>query len=522
MATLPLDKLVINSAGGSNTYTIPQIDDTLSVTGKAADAKATWDQITELKSEINDMQFSFGLYGAKWDRVNAQLTRTRDAAGITTDTTNFCHKGTVNANYSNPFDHIYPWSEMRVVDVDLDKYRSGQYTLKQCITAVYGDPDFTYYGSSTRFVGRYRPEFWYTSIEDDDNNVEFLVSQFARPGYMHSPEAIDGISFCIDDGNGGVTCGADIPLTNITVSAIHSRAKNGGFALQDIYTLDQQIVLYLVEYANMNAQAAIGDGCASCHRENDADTISNVTVGNGVTTFDITDSAMAQYMQPGCQIDIGTTRGAVTYKGLLKSYTVSGSTYTITLDRELAVSAGMYASVHGFATCEYPLLGASIGHASGYIGANGKANVFYRGALLYANRYSYTLGIYRQTGTGTIWICPASLDPNDYDALNTSAHINTGTALPVLATAAWVTVGGNAQRVDGLAAFMVTGESSGNSSGPVGDQQYVPLPSTGNTILLFGGYSSIGWNCGPFCGNWNNTAGNSAWYLAVLPILKRL
>lgn len=476
----------------------------------------------DLKTALSELQNNtdVGLYGVRWDRLTNLLTRLNQAKDITTDTTNFCHKGSINANYSNPFDSIYPWSEMAVCDVDLTKYKSGNYTLKECITAVYGDPDFTYEGSNTNFVGRYRPEFWYASFEDDDGNVSFYVSQIERKGFKHAPEAIDGISFCIDDKNGGVTAGADIPLTNIAVSAIHTRAKNSGFALQDIYTIDQQIVLYLVEYANMNIQAAIGDGCSSCYRENDADAISNVTVGNGETTFDITDSAIAAYLLPGCQLDIGATRGAVTYRGLVKSYTANGTTYTITLDRELAVTAGMIASVHGFSACEFDMLGESVGSASGYIGTNGKANAFYRGALLYANRYNYVLGIYRRQNTNHLWICPDGVDPNNYDALNTTVHEDTGTALPDLAAAAWVTVGGNAQRIDGLAAFMATGTSSGNSTSPVGDQQYVPLITAGNTILLFGCFAYNGWYCGVFGGLWSGTAGYSTWNHAGLPILK--
>lgn len=487
------------------------------------------EDVTQLKEDLSELtdrvidigdNTTLGLYGAKWDRLTNRLTRLFQAADITMDTTNFCHKGALNANYDNPFDSIYPWSEMAVCNVDLTKYRSGNYSLKDCITAVYGDPDFTYKGTETVFVGRYRPEFWYKSMEDGDGNVYYLVSQIERTGFEHAPEAIDGISFCVDAGNSKVTAGSGIPLTNIAVSQIHARAKNSGFTLQDIYTIDQQIILYLVEYADMNIQNAIGDGCSSCYRENDADTISNVTVENGETTFDVTDSAMAQYMQVGCQIDIGATRGAVTYKGLIKAYSVSGTTYTITLDRELAVTNGMFASVHGFSACEYDMIAESIGNASGYIGTNNKANAFYRGALLYANRYSYILGIYRQTGTNRIWLCPKDLDSDDYDAINTSVHSDTGVALPTLSTGAWQTVGGNAQRIEGLSAFMATGESSGSSASPVGDQQYVPISTAGNTILLFGCRAPSGWACGVFGGTWDTAAGYSYWGSAGLPILK--
>lgn len=48
MATIPLK--TITFPGLDNTYTVPQLDDTLSVAGKAADAKATGDKLDELEA----------------------------------------------------------------------------------------------------------------------------------------------------------------------------------------------------------------------------------------------------------------------------------------------------------------------------------------------------------------------------------------------------------------------------------------------------------------------------------------
>ena len=51
MATIPLKDITF--PGLDNTYTIPEIDNTLSTAGKAADAKKTGDEIDQLKSETN-------------------------------------------------------------------------------------------------------------------------------------------------------------------------------------------------------------------------------------------------------------------------------------------------------------------------------------------------------------------------------------------------------------------------------------------------------------------------------------
>ena len=494
---------------------------------KLTDAEAA--AIAELEAEVDGIKEDvagiknntiLGLYGARWDRLTNQLTRLAMAEGITADTTNFGHFGSINANYSNPFDSIYPWSEMVVCDVDLDKYRTGTYSLKECITAVYGDPDFTYEPSQTNFVGRYRPEFWGYSSEDADGNVSYYVSQIERPGFKHYEEAIDGISFCVDVGGNHVSSGAGVPLTNVACSTIHARAKTDGFTLQDIDSVDAQTLLYLVEYANWNSQQAIGDGCSSCYRQNAADVIANVATADGKTSFTVEDSALSSLIYAGSQLSFGAEVGATTYKANVAAFTVSGSVYSITLDREVAISNGMIMSVQGFATCEFPLLGESLGNASGYLGTAQKANAWYRGCVMYANRYQYILGIYRQTGTNHLWVCPDSVNPNDYDELNTSVHEDTGVALPILETAAWETVGGNAQVIPGLNTYMATGVTSGSSTTPVGDQQYVPLPSADNTVLFVGCLADSGWICGVLGGAWHRSAGYSNWSFAARPLLK--
>ena len=469
------------------------------------------------------------VYGVKWDRTTNQLTRLAGARDITTDITNFKHSGSFNSSLNNPFDLRYPWSDIKVCDVDLTAYRArqGNEPLSSFITAIYGDPDFTYEGSQNNFVGQYVPEFWYRSEEDASGAVSYYISTVARIGYKHHEESFNGISFAIDAGLNAnnqrvITCGAGLPYTDVAGSTLHQYAKNSGFTLMDIDEVDAITCLFLVEFANWNSQAALGDGCSNCYRENDADVLANVDHTGTTTVFEINDSALSSVIFNGSQVDFGATKGARTYKAVVKSFSLSGTTYTITLDRLLAdLTDGMYMSVHGFDACEFPLINASVGNGSGYIGTNGKANAWYRGAVLFANRYQYILGMYRQQTTNHLWICPEGVDPDDYDALNTSVHQDTGIALPTLESGAWQTVGGNAQRIPGLAAFMATGASSGSSSSPVGDQQYVPTPSTGNTVLWLGCNAGGGWACGVVGCTWDHDAGHSHWSFAARPLLKK-
>lgn len=503
---------IVSISDGDNKYPVKSLKVTLEPIQDLSNGQPSPDNIVPIKGwDTVNVYNNVKRYGVKWNGVDNVCTeRLFDASSITLDTTNFCNHGTVNENYNNPFDDIYPWSEMKQCNVDLTKYRSGNYSLKECITAWYGDSNFVTEGTNEIFVGRYRPEFWHTRYADEDGNIYWVVAESEINGYVHAKEAIDGIGFAVDDGNNGVTCGDGQPMTNIAVNQIQARARTSGIELQNIYSLDAQIVLYLVEYGNMNAQRALGDGVSNLYRQNANDIISAVS-GNTIT---IPRGGEAMFVK-GATMDVGASSGAVILANRreVQSYVTNGDNLIITLDKPLDASAvGLYVSIHGSTNADL------ISDRSGYIGTDGKANVNYRGAILYANRYNYILGIYRQNGTNHIWLCDEDECVN-YNALDTSVHHDSGRALPTLASASWLTVG-KLNFMQGVSAFAPIREAGGNSVSPVGDQQYVPLPTAGNIILLFGGDADAGWVCGAFCGGWNCSSGRSHWAYSACPLLK--
>lgn len=71
MATIPLKDITF--PGLDNTYTIPEIDSTLSTAGKAADAKKTGDEISQLKSDLTDLGLSVvnGTINITYEEVSA-------------------------------------------------------------------------------------------------------------------------------------------------------------------------------------------------------------------------------------------------------------------------------------------------------------------------------------------------------------------------------------------------------------------------------------------------------------------
>ena len=56
MATKPLKSLKFPTL--DDTYTVPQVDDTLAVQGAAADAKKVGDELTDIKGEFTELGLS--------------------------------------------------------------------------------------------------------------------------------------------------------------------------------------------------------------------------------------------------------------------------------------------------------------------------------------------------------------------------------------------------------------------------------------------------------------------------------
>ena len=56
MATIPLQDIIFPGSISGNVYTVPDVDNTLTQTGEAADAKKTGDEISSLKQDINDLE----------------------------------------------------------------------------------------------------------------------------------------------------------------------------------------------------------------------------------------------------------------------------------------------------------------------------------------------------------------------------------------------------------------------------------------------------------------------------------
>lgn len=449
-------------------------------------------------------------YTMVWDMVNAQGTRLNDAASITTDTTNFGHFGSVNPDYDNPFDSIYPWSGRKLCNIDVPTYMAltASDTIEDCVVAWEDDVNFDYnhqYGVwvyTPAFFGRTYAlgNFRYYDVTDENlqNNIAYPASISGRWHGRDITLTINGTSTHCNIPSTGM------PMANVTLANQHAYAKNYSASLTDIYSVDADTLLYVVEYANYNSQNTIGMGATSIY-------VQGLHLSAAATnTATVTIAANANII-PNAIIDIGTTDGG---NNIARTYVVSVNGTAVTLADAVTATTAHFVSVHGIIN----VADSDIGSMTGYIGTNGKTNVYYRGAVLYGNKYQYVLGAYRQQNTNHIWIADEG-DTDNYDALNATKHTDTGIAIPTVQAAGWNYYSAIGM-CNGLSAPPIIAAVGGNQTNPIGDSCYIPLPSTGNTVLLLGGYANGGTNAGVACVYWNSAASDSYWNNGSRPRLK--
>jgi len=154
MATKPLKTLTFE--GLDDTYTIPQIDSTLSVTGGAADAKVTGDAINSLDARVTTIENEEGLhrYGVTGiGQSAASLTRIWDSVGMTAQV------GTDgdNSNVINDFDDVAPFNRRKCVG----HWKKEDNRAVFVVESYYGDEDYTEDGTKGDYVAVECPKAYY-------------------------------------------------------------------------------------------------------------------------------------------------------------------------------------------------------------------------------------------------------------------------------------------------------------------------------------------------------------------------
>lgn len=440
-------------------------------------------------------------YGVKWDKTNAQMTRLYDAANITTNTQNFCHLGSINSNYSNPFDSIYPWSEICLCNIDIDAYQNlapGE-NIKNCVSAWEGEPGFSY--ADPNGVWRYRPSFYGKSWEDDTYRY-FDVADSYVYDYLYYPEAIIGRWHgCAKEyTKNGVQSiylipKVGLPIKDIKLSTIHSYSTNFNGTLDSIFSIDADNLLLIVEYGTMNSQNAIGRGVSHLYRQSNdkfAKSSSNSRV------VQILSSAQNSYLVENAIFDIGTSNGGTQIGSfyIVSIQQDSNPLYiNITLNAPVTVTTDNYWSLHGLINTA----DSQIGSKSGYIGANGMSHAYYRGVVLYGNLFFYVLGAYENAQDHHLWLAKTENDAESFDALNTEIHYDSQIVLANSTGYINQLSSATSNKKLSIPPFCV--EIGGTSTNPVGDYNYNGEYQS-NTVLLLGGSAGDGLSCGAFYGSW--------------------
>ena len=263
--TLNPESLILTADQPSGTVTVTRLG-TGAITAQVADtsvasAQVSGDQVTVTGLETgittvtvsaaDDGNYTAGsaslsvqvqlseIYGVEWDGTGTTVWSRTDAAELFTDPEPAVNNGTG----SSPFDDIMPWSGM--------------------VTSE--DPET---GTVVSI-----PKFWYKWTRSG-NGMKLQISNGPEDGFFVSPAHADrGDGYGERDVVyvGRYHCGSSYksqtgvqPVTNIT----RSTARVSIHALgDDVYQWDWAtrwtiMMLYLVEYANWNSQAAIGYGCS--------------------------------------------------------------------------------------------------------------------------------------------------------------------------------------------------------------------------------------------------------------------
>ena len=290
--------------------------------------------------------------------------------------------------------------------------------------------------------------------------------------------------------------------------------KNYGATIDSIYSIDADTLLCVVEFATMNTQNAIGEGVMSMYRQSSDLIAEDATNSNVVKVLAAAGNA---YCIPGAIFDIGTSNGG----DQVGSFVVVSATpnvgdaryLDVTLDQAVTVTTANYWSVHGLANAA----DGEIESKSGYIGTNGKCNSYYRGIVLFGNMFLYTLGAYENSKDQHIWIANNDEEADNYDALNTSVHYDTGLVLP--GSSGYTKKLGMLSRSGLLSIPVFCTEIGGDSNNPTGDYFYNGV-YTYNTVLIRGGCANNGSYAGAFFGYWYYTALYSSWSFSARPRLK--
>ncbi len=315
-------------------------------------------------------------YGVLWSGGSStSCTRLGDAKGLVAN----AYQGSTDTAVVNDFDNIYPWSGMKRCNVN----ENGD------ILAYEDDPNFKLDGTNGDVMVEI-PKFYYKRTKTGKLE-EWWICGTKLPGYELHPLFMDdgkemskvfhscyNASAYTDETDNKVklrSASGDEPRTRTTMADFRTYARNKGniWGMEDLTCISALQMLYLVEYANTNSQAMLGQGCSAMSYSNKV-TVEMAAENTNSVTLTTNPFLVGQRIEIGTSLgtaDVSTTSRTVT-EAFGKIIYFDGEPITIAVGNIVWNVA--------------PLNGTSdsIGNKSGWVKGennypNGKADVRYRG-----------------------------------------------------------------------------------------------------------------------------------------------
>ena len=320
-------------------------------------------------------------YGVRWKGTSSTVCeRLGDAVGLVAN----AQLGVVST-VQNDFDNIYPWSEMRLCNLDAE----GN------ILAYAGEPTFTRDGTNGDVMVQI-PKFYYKRERTAEGYEEWWICAVKLPGYELHPvfmddgkevsavfhSAYNASNEKLEDGTTILRSISGVqPAVRSTRASFRTkaRAKGTGWGIEDIACVNALQMLYMVEYASTHSQAKLGNGVSSLNY-----TATHLAVEAGENTNEfVTSTTNAAKYRVGERIEIGTSQGINNKTSTPRTITaITAREYdadisVITFDGDPVASIAVGNMMWNVA----PLNGScdELNGGSGYIGTNGRADSAYRG-----------------------------------------------------------------------------------------------------------------------------------------------
>lgn len=425
--------------------------------------------------------------GVRWDASQSSpvLTRLGYAAG---------------KNAGADFTAIYPWSQMKMCNVD----DSGN------IKAFYGDAGFARDGSNGEVMVLI-PKFYYKHTYDVPTKVHaFWISPVGIDGFKLHPCFLRGgaekpyifhsaYEAGIDGSSKITSRTGTIPKVSATRANFGTYATNRGakWQQQDIMSLSAITFLILIEYATLYLDTVIGKGICELNY-NAADTATDTsTAANTFTTTTVIAAKFIVGQMVGCGSSLGGNQ--VFYERQITNITGG----VITVDGtpfNTVIGSIIYNTAQKTGACDS--LNGATGMAAG---TNGKVSVSYRGIENpWGNIWKFVSGINIKNDEKQ----PYFASGNFAEGVYTGNYSASGLTLP--AANGYVKNLGYSQIADWMLAPIEVG---GGSTTYVPDYYYQNWADTNGKILLAGG----NWTTGVYAGllSWTvaYTASNADLYI---------